>query len=182
MRKSEEKSQFHRANATRGSEQEGKGTSRARPSSGTGDTSISAAPSLLLRRPLHRLLDLLLLLLARNLRHLGYLPLAGGYRALRGQHHHGGHFGHGGHLVAHEPLGAVAGGALGAVAGALGAVAGGALGAVAASVLTGAHFWGWLASWGIEEFAVNSAFTSVPSRIWGFVPSSLPSLGLFSRS
>lgn len=105
-----------------------------------GQEQLSRVPSLLLllRRPLHRLLDLLLLLLARNLGQ-GDLPCPGGHRALRGQHHHGGHVRHGGHLVAHDPLGAVAG-AVAVVAGGATAVAGGALGAVAASVLTGAHF------------------------------------------
>lgn len=89
-------------------------------------------PSLLLLwGPLHWLLDLLLLLLARDGCHRP-LPGHSDHGALGLQDHHWRHILHGAHFVADDLLGAVAGGAA--------AVAGGALVAVAASVSTGAHF------------------------------------------
>lgn len=92
---------------------------------------------LLLRGPLHRLLDLLLLLAGSGCHR--HLPRHGDRRTLGSEDHHRGHIGHCGHFVAGDrPLGAVAG-PLAVVAGGAAAVAG-ALGAVAASVCAGAHF------------------------------------------
>lgn len=83
---------------------------------------------LLLRGPLHRLLDLLLL--QAGSRSHWDLPGHGDHGALGREDHDGRHILHGPNFVADDLLGAVAGGAS--------AVAG-ALGVVAASVSTGAH-------------------------------------------
>lgn len=90
---------------------------------------------LLLRGPLHRLLDLLLLL-AGSRSHWD-LPGHGDHGALGREDHDGRYILHGAHFVADDLLGAVAG-PLSVVAGGTSAVAG-ALGVVAASVSTGAH-------------------------------------------
>lgn len=104
------------------------------------DRRLDLDPSLLLLwGPLHRLLDLLLLL-AGDGGHR-HLPGHGDHGALWREDHHRRHILHGAHFVADDALGAVAG-PLAVVAGGASAVAGGALGAVAASVSTGAHFFG----------------------------------------
>lgn len=108
---------------------------------------MSTDPSLLLLRgPLHRLLDLLLLLLAWNGSH-GALSGHSDHGTLRLQDHHGRHVLHGAHFVAGDLLRAMAGGAP--------AVAGGALRAVAASVSTGAHLWSEQEHWEGEEPCVE---------------------------
>lgn len=109
---------------------------------------MSAAPSLLLLRgPLHRLLDLLLLLLAWDGSH-GALSGHGDHRALRLQDHHGRPILHGAHFVAGDLLRAMAGGTS--------AVAGGALRAVAASVSTGAHLRSEQEPWEGEEPCIET--------------------------
>lgn len=100
---------------------------------------MSTAPSLLLLRgPLHRLLDLLLLLLAWDGSHRA-LSRHGDHGDLRLEDHHGGLILHSSHFMAGDLLGAMAGGTA--------AVAGGALRAVAASVSTGAHLWSEQETW-----------------------------------
>lgn len=102
------------------------------------DHRLFLAPSLLLLwGPLHRLLDLLLLL-AGNGGHW-HLPGHRDHGALGREDHHWRHILHGAHFMADDFLGAMAG-PLFVVAGGASAVAGGALRAVAASVCTGAHF------------------------------------------
>lgn len=105
------------------------------------DRRLVLVPSLLLLRgPLHRLLDLLLLLAGSGGHR--HLPGHSDHGALGRKDHHRRHILHGAHFVADDLLGAMAG-SLVVVAGGASTVAGGALGAVAASVSTGAHFFFW---------------------------------------